>query len=104
MRQSEPAPPPSGELAAQGARLFAEKKCADCHGISGAASGSLAGPDLTHVASREFLGAGISRNSPENLALWVTNPQLAKPGNRMPDTRLSGDESRALAAYLGTLR
>jgi cytochrome c oxidase subunit II len=103
-RQSEPALAPSNEPAAEGARLFVEKKCADCHGISGAGAKSLSGPDLTHVATREFLGAGISRNVPEVMALWVTNPQIAKPGNRMPDARLSNDEARALTAYLETLR
>ena len=62
------------------------------------------GPNLAHLASRELLGGGISRNTPDNLALWLTNPQAAKPGNRMPDTPLSADEARALLAYLETLR
>jgi cytochrome c oxidase subunit 2 len=96
-RQTQAPPEPTG-IAAEGARLFRSKKCADCHAPGGK------GPDLAHVATREFLGSGISRNTPENLALWLTNPQAAKPGNRMPDTPLSANERDALLAYLETLR
>ena len=48
------------------------------------------GPNLAHLASRETLGGGILRNTPESLMLWLTDPQAAKPGNRMPDTPLIG--------------
>lgn len=103
-QQSRPAAQPSEGAAAEGARLFLEKKCGDCHAISGTAAKGGNGPDLTHVLGREFLGSGIAKNSPETLALWLVNPQAAKPGNRMPDPHLSASEARALGAYLGTLR
>ncbi len=103
-RQSQPATAPSEGAVAEGATLFLSKKCGDCHSISGTAAKGGNGPDLTHILSREFLGAGISKNSPEAFALWLTNPQAAKPGNRMPDAHLSNAEVRALAAYLGTLQ
>jgi cytochrome c oxidase subunit 2 len=96
-RQTQSPPEPTG-IAAEGARLFRAKKCADCH------SPAAKGPDLAHIATREFLGSGISRNTPENLALWLTNPQAAKPGNRMPDTPLSASDRDALLAYLESLR
>jgi cytochrome c oxidase subunit 2 len=102
-RQAQPPSGPTG-VAAEGARLFQAKKCADCHTVLGTDLALRNGPSLAHVASREFLGGGISRNTPEKLALWVTNPQAAKPGNRMPETPLSAEEARALLAYLGTLR
>jgi cytochrome c1 len=38
------------------------------------------------------------------VTLWLTNPQAAKPGNRMPDTPLSAEETRALLAYLESLQ
>ncbi len=88
-RQAEPAigfPPP-----------IYTQKCAECHLTS------TKGPDLTHVASRRFLGGGVSQNTPENLALWSSRPQSLKPGNRMPDQQLSQAEVQALAAYLGRL-
>jgi cytochrome c oxidase subunit 2 len=102
-RQSQSPPEPSG-VAAEGARLFQSKKCADCHAIS--ATDTVAarkGPNLAHLAIRETLG-GISRNTPDNLSLWLTNPQAAKPGNRMPDTPMSDNERSALLAYLESLQ
>ena len=78
--------------------LFINKGCASCHSsISGK------GPSLAGLSRREFLGGGISRNTPENLMLWLTDPQAAKPGNRMPNTPLTADERRVLLAYLERL-
>lgn len=87
-RQSEPArtPPPA---------LF-HRQCAECH------NDPAKGPDLTHIAGRQTLGAALSPNTPANLALWIEKPQSLKPGNRMPDQRLSRDEVAALAGYLGS--
>jgi cytochrome c oxidase subunit II len=102
-RQAQPPPEPTG-AAAEGARLFQAKKCADCHAVLGTDIELRRGPSLAHLASREFLGSGISRNTPENLTLWLTNPQAAKPGNRMPDTPLSPEETHAMLAYLETLQ
>ncbi len=97
-------PPEATEISAGGARLLQTRKCADCHAIAATALASMKGPNLAHLAGREYLGGGISRNTPENLGLWLTNPQAAKPGNRMPDTPLSANEVRVLLAYLESLR
>lgn len=102
-RQAQPSPAPTG-LAADGERLFQTKKCAVCHAVTGIASSSTKGPSLAHLAGRDSLGGGISQNTPHDLELWITTPQTVKPGNRMPATPLSGDESRALVAYLESLR
>jgi cytochrome c oxidase subunit 2 len=102
-RQSAPAREPSSDPEAQGARLFREKKCADCHSTSGAGANTTRGPDLSHLKSRGILGGGISANTPAALTLWLTNPQSAKPGNRMPATPLQPAEARALLQYLETL-
>lgn len=101
-QQALPSPDPTG-IAARGAQLFQTKKCADCHAVTGVAL-SKKGPSLAHLASRETLGGGILRNTRESLILWLTNPQAAKPGNRMPDTPLSANERDALLAYLESLR
>jgi cytochrome c oxidase subunit 2 len=85
-------------------RLFRNKGCAKCHAVVATEKGSGKGPSLAHLASREFLGGGISRNTPENLMLWLTDPQAAKPGNRMPNTPLTPDERRTLLTYLESLR
>ena len=103
-RQAQP-PPELAGIAAEGARLFRVKKCGDCHNVTGLYTASDAkGPSLAHLAAREFLGSGIARNTPENLRLWLTDPQAAKPGNRMPNIPLTGEERRTLLTYLETLR
>jgi cytochrome c oxidase subunit 2 len=84
-------------------RLF-RNKCESCHTVVATEPSSGKGPSLAHLASREFLGGGNLRNTPENLMLWLTDPQAAKPGNRMPNTPLTAEERRALLAYLGSLR
>jgi cytochrome c oxidase subunit 2 len=103
-RQAQPSPQPTG-IAVEGGRLFQSKKCADCHSVSGIRANAIEkGPSLAHLASRETLGGGISRNTPQSLTLWLTDPQAAKPGNRMPDTPLSAHERDALLAYLESLQ
>ncbi len=98
-RQAEPA---SGTTA-EGPRLFQEKGCGHCHAISGTEAAGRSGPDLTHMASRQILGSGISGNTAMNLAQWISDPQSAKPGNRMPRVPLSNQDAQALLAYLETL-
>jgi cytochrome c oxidase subunit II len=102
-RQAMPSPAPTG-IAVEGERLFQSKKCADCHSVVATESQPGRGPNLAHIATREFLGGGIARNSQASLALWLTDPQSAKPGNRMPATPLSANERDALLAYLESLR
>lgn len=85
-------------------RLFDEKGCRKCHTLTAAEPSTGKGPSLAHLASREFLGGGISRNTPENLRLWLTNPQAAKPGNRMPDTPLTPEERDGLLTFMESLR
>ena len=85
-------------------RLFRDKGCAKCHTVVASEPSSGKGPSLAHLATRETLGGGVARNTPENLMLWLTDPQAAKPGNRMPNTPLTSDERRTLLAYLESLR
>ena len=102
-RQAQPPPQVTG-LAAQGEQLFHSKKCADCHATGGVGAPLTKGPSLAHLVDRQQLGGGIAQNTPENLALWLTSPQAAKPGNRMPGTSLTAGEAQALLAYLEALR
>ena len=102
VQQAAPSPAPTG-LAAEGAPLFQTKKCADCHTVAATAPSSEKGPSLAHLARHETLGGGIALNTPANVTLWLTDPQAAKPGNRMPSTPLTPDETRALLAYLESL-
>ena len=96
-------PPPEDELTFEGREIFLGSACVYCHAVAGTNASSDLGPDLTHLASRRTLGAGILENTPGNLAGWVIDAQAIKPGNHMPPMDLSGVELQALLAYLETL-
>jgi cytochrome c oxidase subunit 2 len=96
--------PPVGAVAQVGARLFGDRTCVNCHRIAGTPANARVGPDLTHLADRETLGAGVLDNTPDNLARWIQHPQKFKPGCHMPDERLTDTEAHAIATYLEALR
>ena len=104
-----PVKPTSGPAAA-GAKVFANAPCAICHTIKGVSGFSkqytygFRGPDLTHFASRGTFAGSILDNTPQNLALWIKNPDAMKPGANMPTLGLSGEELNDLVAYLESLK
>jgi cytochrome c oxidase subunit II len=102
--QREPAAAPATEAATRGARDFATKTCVKCHAIGGPGEQSRVAPDLTHLAQRGSLGAGVLGNTPANLSRWLSDPQGVKPGSHMPDAQLTDAEVSDLVAYFETLR
>jgi cytochrome c oxidase subunit 2 len=102
-QEATPQVPASG-IAGQGAQYFQEMSCASCHSIRGTAARAEIGPDLTHVASRATLAAGRLENTPANLAAWLHDPDLIKPGCKMPNLHLTRQQQDSLVAYLETLR
>jgi cytochrome c oxidase subunit 2 len=103
-QQAANAVAPTGTLAQQGQQLFATYACGNCHAIRGTDAAGNVGPDLTHVASRTTLGAGVLTNTPDNLRRWLDNPQAVKPSSNMPSFRFSKDQVNALATYLEGLK
>ena len=99
-----PAAPPTDSLARAGMRVFLGKPCAMCHNINGLPASGQVAPDLTHLASRRTIAAGVLPNTKGHLGGWILNPQAIKPGVRMPPNGLSPDELDALLAFLGGLR
>jgi cytochrome c oxidase subunit 2 len=90
---------------ARGEKLFLENACATCHAIRGTTAAGELGPDLTHFGSRMSLGAGILPNNVGTIAGWIASSQHLKPENRMPSFNVfEGDDLRALAAYLESLK
>jgi cytochrome c oxidase subunit 2 len=87
-----------------GKNYFFTQTCANCHAIRGTTSSAAAGPDLTHLASRRQLAAGLLDNTPENLARWLKSPDQLKPGCQMPNFGLTDDQVTQLVAYLEGLR
>jgi cytochrome c len=102
-REQAPTWQVEGGDAGRGRRLIVEFGCAHCHTVPGVrqANGNV-GPPLTRFADRTFV-AGMLRNEPGNLLRWLRQPQSVVPGNAMPDTGLSDQQARDIAAYLYTL-
>jgi len=103
-RQSPPAKGDMSEAATRGKAVFMERTCANCHAIGGTEAIATIAPDLSHVASRGYLGGGAIENSSENLRLWLKNPDAIKPGCKMPNFNLSDEQLDELVAYLETLK
>lgn len=99
-RESQPAK----QSADAGADLFLAAGCGGCHSVRGTGAGGVIGPDLTHVASRRFLGAGALRNNEQALRRWIEDHDAIKPDNLMPAFDFLGDDDiEALARYLASL-
>jgi cytochrome c oxidase subunit 2 len=103
-RESRPAEPPATPERERGQQVLLGSACVYCHTIDGTTASGTIGPDLTHLASRWTIGAGLLPNARGYLAGWILDPQHLKPGNKMPGTDLSGGELQALLAYLESLK
>ena len=103
-QQARPAENPQTESAQAGRSFFFTQSCANCHAIGGTSAKAAAGPDLTHLASRRQLAAGLLDNTSTNLTRWLKNPQRIKPGCLMPNFGLNDNQLTQLVAYLEGLR
>ncbi|MBS1818207.1 MAG: cytochrome c oxidase assembly protein [Acidobacteria bacterium] len=78
--------------------------CGTCHVIAGVATArGLVGPPLTGVASRVYL-AGHLPNEPDTMVDWIQHPHAHDPKTVMPETGITAQDARDVAAYLYTLR
>ena len=102
--EARPARPPADSLAQLGQRVFVERGCGLCHAVRGTEAAGRLGPDLTHIAVRTSLGAGLMENNRGNLGGWISDPQSLKPGVKMPPVPLPSDELLALLHYMEGLR
>jgi len=102
--QLQPAVAPATAQALKGEDLFMKMSCVSCHAINGTGAQAHVGPDLTHLAGRGQIGAGILDNTPDNLRRWLRDPQEVKPGVEMPNFQFTEEQVSELAAYLETLR
>jgi cytochrome c oxidase subunit 2 len=102
--QRQPAREPVDAVARRGREVFLGTSCTMCHTITGTTAQARLGPDLTHLASRQTIAAGMFPNNRGHLAGWIGDPQALKPGVNMPANTLPPDDLQALLAYLETLR
>lgn len=100
-KQQQTAPVAADPPEVAGARLVAELGCAACHRIGNLSSAPVA-PDISH------LGTKVQRAW---LEAYLRRPHRVRPSgyvplsrSRMPDFRLSLEESKHLTAYLLRLR
>lgn len=82
--QADDAAEPTDAAAREGQEILEASSCAGCHTVRGTSAEGDLGPDLTHLASRETIGAGLVPLTRENLADFIADPQDDKPGVTMP--------------------
>jgi len=101
-RLQEKAEAMTGGSVARGKLAFARYGCGGCHTLGGIAQahGSV-GPPLDGVAARAIIG-GKLENKPDNLEMWIENPQKVTPGTAMPNLGVTPNDARDLAAFLYT--
>lgn len=92
---------PSPGVHTSGGELFLRHGCGACHRVAGTEADGTVGPDLSHVGSRQTLGAGILPNDAETLERFIAHPDLIKPGSKMPAfSMLPEEDITAIAAWL----
>jgi cytochrome c oxidase subunit 2 len=87
-----------------GQQAFMARQCAACHTVRGTSADGKTGPDLTHIASRMTIAAGLLPTTRGSLAAWIADPQTLKPGNNMPLVPMNPEELRAISAWLASLK
>ena len=93
---------PGGD-AERGAEFIEVYGCPACHTIPGIPEAqALVGPPLTGWVERVYI-AGAVPNTPDNLLLWLQDPQQIEPGTAMPDMGITEQVARDIGAYLYTL-
>jgi cytochrome c oxidase subunit 2 len=102
--QEQSGPAPVGDAVSEGRRIFERTACVNCHAVAGTAAIGRFGPDLTHLMSRDTIASGAAANTPDNLRSWIHDPNVIKPGSKMPSMGLSIPELNSVTAYLETLR
>ncbi|MEP6778585.1 MAG: cytochrome c oxidase subunit II [Gemmatimonadaceae bacterium] len=103
MAQRHLANTPTDSTARIGQQVFL-RSCGACHAVRGTDALGVLGPDLTHLASRNSIGAGVRPNTTENLRAWIRDAQAIKPGVQMPPMILPSGDMSAVVHYLESLR
>jgi cytochrome c oxidase subunit 2 len=94
-------PPPPAAATSEGEKLFLAKGCVACHALNAYdAPKGMVGPNLANFGARGHIAAGTLKNTDENLARWIRDPQVIKKGVLMPNLGVTEAEAQALVAYL----
>jgi cytochrome c oxidase subunit 2 len=99
--QQPQVPAAQGPEYAAGEKLFTAKGCIGCHSLQAVnAPKGMVGPNLANVGARSYIAAGTLKNTDENLAHWIRDPQGIKKGVLMPNLGINETDAKALVAYL----
>ncbi len=90
--------------AAKGEQVFMNGACIGCHTVDGTKAQGKVGPNLTHLASRQYFAGDVFENNAATLKRWLSDPPAMKPGTVMPNLHLSQADIDALVAYLTSLK
>ncbi len=103
--QLKAAAEPQSEDSMHGRDVFNDGPCALCHTVRGTVANGKVAPDLTHIASRKYIGANSFINDKADMGGWITHAQSMKPGCMMPNlTFFDGRDLRAMVDYLEDLK
>lgn len=94
----------TSDAAVAGFAAYQQAGCVACHAIDGTTSVAQIGPNLTHVASRDTIAAGVLDNNADNLRKWIADPQAIKPGSKMTNLHLTKEQLDAVVPYLQSLK
>jgi cytochrome c len=87
----------------QGVQALGNYGCSSCHSIPGVhRADGVVGPPLDFWAERWYI-AGAMLNTPDNLILWLMDPQAIEPGTAMPRMGVTGTDAGNIGAFLYTL-
>ncbi len=104
LAQQTPPPDPATPEAIAGKQVFYANSCINCHRVDGTVATGVFGPDLTHMMTRQTLGAGVAPMDRKSLHSWMTDPHILKPGVLMPNMQLTPQQVDEVVAYLMTLK
>jgi cytochrome c oxidase subunit 2 len=102
--QQTPPPAPTTPEQIAGRKVFYANSCVNCHRVDGTVATGVFGPDLTHMMSRQTLGAGVAPMDEKSLKSWMADPHILKPGVLMPNMQLTPQQVDEVVAYLMTLK
>lgn len=102
--QARAAAAPTDPTLVRGMQVVTGGACAACHVVRGTSAYGRPGPDLTHIASRRSIAAGLMPFSRAALQGWIAQPAALKPGTNMPAVSLSASDADAVAHYLEWLK
>jgi cytochrome c1 len=90
----------AGGDASRAPQLMRHYGCGTCHTIPGVPSATgRVGPPLAQFRERAYIGGVVSNNA-DNLVRWIQDPRALAPRTAMPQTGVSEEDARHIAAYL----